>query len=190
MQNIYGNEKLVLWVAAIVALGGAAAGMTRRRFDEGLLVTPVPVRKAGFDQVNRNLFGRFPPQVGARYAELASQGAEAEIVELLLPYYFADPRTSTQIGLRISLATFQSVSASLGDFDYAAHIPLLAGCDALLTEGDFTTPDLLGDLLGVVSRRFDLAGVGHFPGHENPEAFGGVLDAAFSWLPGSGHSSA
>ncbi|MFO1184509.1 MAG: alpha/beta hydrolase [Bauldia sp.] len=172
----------------LVALGAAALGMKRAVFDEGLLVTPVPTRKGPFDQVTLNLFARFPPDVMTRYPQLLEQRAEREAIELVLPYYFANPRPAPDIGLRVNLSTFVGVFPHLGNFDFSGQLGLFKNCGVLLTEHDITTPDLVGDVLAATRQRFDLAGVGHFPGYEDPAGFARILDAAFPDESGS-HSS-
>jgi pimeloyl-ACP methyl ester carboxylesterase len=163
----------------VVALGGCAAGMRRREATEGLLVAPVPVTRAGYDRASQNLFSRIPPATQERYLQLAAEGRSSEVVDLLLPFYFAKPVAPGTVGLEIDIATFAGVTASLGDFDFTARLPFFRGCDALTTGGDFCTPDLLEDILAVVSHRDFLPEVGHFPVHEAPAATGAILQRVF-----------
>ncbi len=164
----------------VVALGGAASGMRRKAFGEGLLVAPVPVTRAGYDAASANLFSRIPPQAQQRYLELAGQGRSADVVSLMLPFYFAKPIPPERVGLTIDIATFATVTASLGDFDFRAQLPVLAACDALTTGGDFCTPDLSRDLLNAVAHRHFLNGIGHFPAHEAPQETAAIVATAFS----------
>lgn len=173
---------------ALVALGAAAGGM-RRRFEEGLLITPVPTRRALFDQVSANLFARFPPGVAERYAQLVAEGNEVELVELVLPYYLATPRPAPEIGLRVRLATFLEVFPRLGDFDFRRQVGIFERCGVLIADRDLTPAHLVADILAAASRRFDLSGVGHFPGHEDPRGFATILETAFPPGGRSAHSS-
>jgi proline iminopeptidase len=164
---------------ALVALGARARGMKRDVFEEGLLVTPVPVTRAKYDAASVNLFARFPPEVVGRYAELAQLGASREVVELLLPYYLARPVPAAEVGVNLDIATFTSVTNSLGAFDLRHEISLLRECAILTTDNDISPPELVSDLLGAARRRCEIRGVGHFPMHEARVDFQGVLSEAF-----------
>jgi proline iminopeptidase len=164
----------------VVALGACAAGMQRNRVTEGLLVAPVPVTRAQYDRASQNLFSRIPPGTQARYLELAAAGRSSEVVDLLLPFYFAKPVPPETVGIEIDMVTFAGVTASLGDFDLRAHLGLFRRCDALTTGGDFCTPDLVEEILAVVAQRHFLAGVGHFPAHEAPAQTDTVLRQVFT----------
>jgi pimeloyl-ACP methyl ester carboxylesterase len=164
----------------LVALGARAAGMRRAAFSDGLVITPVPVARRRYDQAAQNLFARIPADTQARYLKLAGEGHAAAIVELLLPYYLSKPVPPEALGIEIDMATFASVGASLGDFDFSAHLPLLRRCAALTTGGDFSTPDLVEDLLAAVADRYFLADVGHFPLHEAPRETATILRRVFT----------
>ncbi len=176
------------WGSLVVLGGATTAGMRRGAFDEGLLVTPVPVTRAGYDETSRNLFARLPEAVGERYAQLATRGASREIVDLLLPYYFASPRP-LPVAVDLDIGTFTSVTASLGQFDFTPKLALLDGCAVVTTDGDLSTPDLLDSLLSVTARRYHLSGVGHFPMYESPDDFYEILGEVFP-VDGGAHSAA
>lgn len=163
----------------LVALGAAAAGIGRTIFDEGLLVCPVPIDRGRYDDATRNLFARFPREVAERYQVLAAEGDQEQIVKLLLPYYLAKPNSATGIDLHLNIRTFLSVSQSLGAFHFARELPLVGRCATLLAGRDFTTPELVEELLSATAERYDIADAGHFPGHETPVAFESILAAVF-----------
>jgi proline iminopeptidase len=182
VDEVVGEGRLGLiahsW-GCLVALGARAAGMQRHTFDEGLLVTPVPVSRARYDAASRNLFAGIPADVVERYSALASKGANHEIVALLLPYYFAKPVPPAEVELNINIKTFLGVTNSLGAFDLSQHLPLFKRCHALTTGCDFSTPELVDDLLSVVAERHVVPDAGHFPSHESPDEFDAVLRHAF-----------
>ncbi|MCP4381175.1 MAG: alpha/beta fold hydrolase [Hyphomicrobiales bacterium] len=183
INEVIGDQPLGLvahsW-GVLVALGAVTAGLSRSAFDEGMLVAPVPVDRSRYDIASGNLFARFPDEVAQRYAELAAQGYHEQIVKLLLPYYSAGAAPLDGIGLHLDINAFLSVTASLGPFDFTSELSLLSRCATLVAGKDFTTPDLVVDLLAATAGRHDIADAGHFPGHEEPGAFNAILGTVFS----------
>jgi pimeloyl-ACP methyl ester carboxylesterase len=163
----------------LLALGARAAGMRRPNVTEGLLVAPVPVTRRSYDQATQNLFDRIRPEIRERYLRLAAEGRSEEVVDLLLPYYLAGPIQASAIGVEIDIATFGSVTATLGDFDFSRHLSFFNRCAVLTTGADFSSPDLVSDLAAAVADRHFLPGVGHFPLHEAPRETEMILRRVF-----------
>jgi pimeloyl-ACP methyl ester carboxylesterase len=164
----------------LVALGARAHGMRREAFSDGLLVTPVPVVRARYEEAAQNLFARIPAETRERYLTLAEEGRAEAVVDLLLPYYLTKPLPVASMGIEVDMATFGAVTASLGDFDFRAHLSLFSRCTALTTGGDFSSRDLVDDLLAAVAHRHHLPDVGHFPFHEAPHETAAILRRVFT----------
>jgi pimeloyl-ACP methyl ester carboxylesterase len=161
---------------ALVAIAAAPAGAP---FAEGLLVTPMPLALAGFQQCQANLFARVPEETQAAFQHAVASGMDGDaIAQLLLPFYLADRRVPVP-GLHFNMATFQAVMASLAAFDFSAALPAAGRFDVLLGEADFTTADLVADVLAAAARVDRLPAVGHFPFCEDPAAFAASLARSF-----------
>jgi pimeloyl-ACP methyl ester carboxylesterase len=162
---------------ALVAI--AAAKESSLSFDQGLLITPVPMTDREYAVCRDNLLGRVPAEQLAEFGRLAALGDGEEIIRLLLPYYLAPLSPAKIHDLHIAMATFASVTASMGSFDYSADVASVARLHVVLTEFDFTTRELVRPLTDALARTEVMSSVGHFPFAEDPKSFAAILDAAF-----------
>jgi pimeloyl-ACP methyl ester carboxylesterase len=162
---------------ALVAI--AAAKESGLSFDEGLLITPVPLTDRDYSVCRDNLLSRVPAEKLAEFGRLAGLGAGGEIIRLLLPYYLAPSSPAKIPDLHIAMSTFAAVNASMGSFDYTADIASVARLHVVLTEFDFTTRQLVRPLADAVARTEVMSSVGHFPFAEDPKSFAAIMDAAF-----------
>ena len=162
---------------ALVAIASARA--ERTPFVEGLLITPVPLTNREYDICRGNLLSRVPPEKLAEFGRMAANGDSENIVRLLLPYYYGPAPQTPVNDLRIDMATFTAVAASMGTFDFTADLECIGRLNVVLGEFDFTRPGLVGHLTGSAARTDIMKGVGHFPFAEDPAAFAVLLDAAF-----------
>lgn len=161
------------------ALVAVAAAPADRPFAEGLLITPIPLTAAGYQQCQANLFGRIPDDTRQAFERAVASGMEGDaIAQLLLPFYLADSRVPVP-ELHFNMATFQSVMASLGPFDFGNGLSRMGRFHVILGEADFTTADLVADLLAAAARVHRMSNAGHFPFCESPDAFAEILVEAF-----------
>jgi pimeloyl-ACP methyl ester carboxylesterase len=154
----------LLTVAALAAESGIKP-------DPIVFVNPAPIDRPHYEICRANLLRRFPPDVLAEAQALGAAGRPGDVImQLLLPHYHAAPFDMPgQFGF--DLGAYFSVDASLDDFDYRGSLARVGPFRALRTDGDFTTPDLVRELIDRASLYMCMPALGHFPFLEDPAAF-------------------
>lgn len=148
-------------------------------FDEGLLVTPMPLDTAGFGACQERLLKRIPPETFMRFESLVANGETDAIVRLMLPFYLAPHSTAEVSDLAFDPIAFNTVTANLGAFDYTARAETAANIDVVLGAADFIAADDIGPLARAARHCWVMDKTGHFPFCEDPQGFAALLTQAF-----------
>jgi len=150
------------------------------RFNEGLLINPVPVSARKYQQCAKNLLSRIPLIERIRIFRLAMFERSGEkIMKPLLPYYVEDRDAIPSGPFPLDKSVYRLLNGQLHDFDYAPNLKRLPNLSMLMGMRDFTTPELLDDLLPHISSLHKMENIGHFPFWEAPEEFEKILTSVF-----------
>ena len=157
------------WGALVVV---ASAGATNAvPFSEGVFVTPMPLTSAEFEMCRNNLFRRIPAETMAEFERMNAAHADGDsLVHLLLPYYLG-PSPAMLPDIHFTSATFNAVIGSLGEFDFRSGLQAVGHFNVVLGEMDFTTANLVKEMLEAAGQVRVMSRVGHFPFCEYPATF-------------------
>jgi pimeloyl-ACP methyl ester carboxylesterase len=147
----------------------------------GVLINPVPLTRAAFDQARNTFQATVPPDVLDEVLTLAQSGSsDGDIMRPLLPYYFADKAKARELSLPISMGTYASVMAHLGDFSFLHVTPDFRDLAVMLGAADITPSPLIAPITSAARDVHVIAGAGHFPLHEQPEECTPILKSIFA----------
>ncbi len=75
--------------------------------------------------------------------------------------------------------TYLSVNVQLTDFNYSKQVNKISNFSLLVGEDDFTTLDLIDEMVKSATGLHVMKSTGHFPFHEGPREFEEVLNQVF-----------
>lgn len=157
----------------------AVAAMMRRpqvSATESIFICPSPLDGRGYATAAKAIDERIP--TSAKYqmmARLESGASGEEVFAAIQPYYAASHLAGLP-AIPVSPSVFFAVSASLGDsFDFSAAMERLGRILLIRSARDFTPAGTIAPLRDRAEIDIELAGVGHFPFHEDPAAFAAAL---------------
>lgn len=165
---------------ALVAIAARAMDPALPAFAEGMLVNPTPVVRAEYEVCRQNLLLRLPPETLAEVMRLYESNSDgARIMAHVLPYYHGRAPRKPLTPFALHTDTYHAVDATLGDFDHSAGLPALRNLAVVMGERDFTSPDLVAEIIAAAASVDVLSELGHFPFFEDPEAFAPLIARAF-----------
>jgi len=136
----------------------------------GLLISPVPTNRDRFDQMRINLLSRFGPELAQGLATFEDGKLQGPTIEPFLSHYVSRQETRLP-GLSFDISVYRQVLESLGSFNFSAALPQISNCHILHGADDFTTLDLISDLVSNCASMTLMPETGHFPFAEQPEDF-------------------
>ena len=159
---------------ALVAVSAFAEEMSVRLspFTEGLLINPVPVTNEAYEKCVVKLLSRIPAEIMKQAESIMDAGGNGEsIMDLLLPFYGAHTNSLPGFSMPFRYDTYCGINGSLDVVDFKEQLSAFAKLTLVRGSEDFTTPDLMGEMVGAVSNTHTMDGVGHFPFLENEQEF-------------------
>lgn len=167
---------------ALVVIGSLASDAQHSlpEISGGLFINPVAIDSANFELARLNLLSRIPEPILLEMGKAAaSDGPGEEIMELILPYYYASAKARPKVPFALNKGTYLSVNAQLTDFDFSDQVNRLGNVSIVLGEQDFTTQQHIEVMIEAARRFYLLKSTGHFPFDEIPAEFERVLGQIF-----------
>jgi pimeloyl-ACP methyl ester carboxylesterase len=150
------------------------------RFQEGILINPVPITRGEYDAGVERLVSRIPPLLVQHFVEtLHSHNGDGKIMQALMPYYRVRPFARPVAEFPFTPVTYAAITASLGAFDYTHYLDFAKHLSIVLGEQDFTGVDLLSKLTAACCKTEIMPSVGHFPFFEAPDEFEAICRRCF-----------
>ena len=109
-----------------------------------VLLNPVPLDREGYDAVGARLGARVAPADMEQIATLSEDGsrnAGMKLMRVARPAYFGRTHDLPNVDFDYSIATFNSVAASLGTFDLWDSLSLMGKLTVLFGDADYIVPD-------------------------------------------------
>ncbi|MCK5166472.1 MAG: alpha/beta fold hydrolase [Rhodospirillaceae bacterium] len=159
---------------SMVAVSAFAEAMNVKLnpFTEGLLINPVPVTNEAYDKCAENLLSRIPAEIMKQAESIMGAGGAGEsIMNLLLPFYGAHTDRLSGFSMSFRYDTYFGINGALGAFDFRDQLSAFAKLTLVRGSEDFTTPNLIGEMIEAVSKTHTMNGVGHFPFLEDKQEF-------------------
>ena len=149
-------------------------------FQEGLLINPVPLSFTNYLSCVQNLLNKigFFKRLKLNW-RLAVEPDGTKIMKELLPYYVVDKTSLPTASLPLNKTTYLQINQQLKDFDYTPKLDQLPRLSSIIGAEDFTTTDLIEELISHLATNHIMEEVGHFPFWEAPTAFQDILHASF-----------
>ena len=147
---------------------------------EGVLINPVAINKAAYDEAYNRLLARLPSEVLHAVSQILTSGGDgADAMRLLMPHYRSRDFAVPLEDFPLAATTYSAVVSQLGGFDYRNGLACCANLTMLIGEDDFTGLDLLGDLRAQCRETVVMPRTGHFPFFEEPTSFQNIMKSAF-----------
>jgi len=154
----------VVAAAAVAAQSGFEAAET-------ILICPSPIDSESYAKARTAIGSRIPPEAMQEMMAMLEAGAGgAEAFARVLPYYVADPEHPLP-PIAVNPATYASVDASLGPFDFRDALARMGRITVIRGEEDYAEESAIAPVLDAAARRIDIECACHFPFLEQPEAF-------------------
>jgi len=150
------------------------------RFDEGLLINPVPICAQKYKLCAINLLNRIPLIERIKIFKLVMLERDgAKIMKSLLPYYVEDVRAIPIDPFPLNKSIYRQISNRLRRFDYSSNLKGLSKLSVVMGMHDFVTLELVKELIPHISVMHKMEDIGHFPFWEAPEEFEKILMSSF-----------
>jgi proline iminopeptidase len=146
------------------------------KFNEGILINPVPVCWEKYAQCAKNNLKRITLADKVRliwHAFFVEDGAKA--MKFLLPYYVVKKDSMPTEHFPLDKKTYFSIDKQLKGFDYRSGLEQLPPLSAIMGSEDFITQDLTDDLSPHLENKKVMAEVSHFPFWEEKEKFTSII---------------
>jgi pimeloyl-ACP methyl ester carboxylesterase len=145
-----------------------------------LFINPVAATSAKFEMARLNFLGRIPENILGEIEKAAYSNDDGrQIMDLILPYYYTNIDSRPDGPFDLTKHTYLSVNAQLTDFDYSKQIIKINNLSLLVGEDDFTTIDLINEMVSAAVGLHVMKSTGHFPFYEEKKEFEGVLGQIF-----------
>ena len=149
-------------------------------FQEGLLINPVPLTATNYALCAQNLFNKIGLFKRLKLNwRMAFEPNGAKIMQELLPHYVVDKTCLPSAGLPLNKTTYLQINQHLKEFDYTTKLDQLPRLSSIIGAQDFTTVNLIEELMSHLSTNHIMEEVGHFPFWEAPTVFNNLLHSSF-----------
>ncbi len=149
-------------------------------FQEGVLINPVPLSSTNYARCAQNLLNKIGVFKRLKLNwRMAVEPNGAKIMEELLPYYVVDKTSLPPGDLPLNKTTYLQINPHLKEFDYTSKLNQLPNLSSIIGAQDFTTVNLIEELMSHLTTNHIMEDVGHFPFWEAPTAFKDILHASF-----------
>ena len=139
---------------------------------EGILINPTPLNRGGYEICRSNLLSRVPPETLVKAEKMVGSGVDGDgIMDMMLPYYYHQKPSSPLPTFPFRLNTYLAVNAALDDFDYSDNLACFQKMSVVHGESDFTTLELIDELIESTESLLTMPECGHFPFFEEKELF-------------------
>ncbi len=146
------------------------------KFNEGILINPVPVCWEKYAQCSKELLSRMNWIDKVKLIWLSSFESDgAKAMKILLPYYVVNKVSLPTEHFPLDKKTYFSIDNQLKSFDYRSVLKQLPPLSAIIGSKDFITEDLTDDLTPHLENKKVMAKVSHFPFWEEKENFTSII---------------
>ena len=149
-------------------------------FSNGLFVNPIPPTSTNFNLARANIASRMPATLLKEIEDAALSDDEgAQIMKLILPYYYTDPANQPDRPFELRKQTYLSLNHQLSEFDFSNQLNQIANVSILIGENDFTTLEHIDDLVSNGRKLYVIEDSTHFSFIEKPHEFRRVANEIF-----------